>query len=82
MVWRREVWEALLLFLVWFSSDTQEQSHCVSPNPAQEKLGAVLMAARWLNTGGHMTGGVFAIFKFVALNTALSLLGKLKQEEK
>lgn len=36
------------------------------------------MAAWWPNTGGRMTGGFFAIFKFVALNMALSLLGKFR----
>lgn len=40
------------------------------------------MAAWWPNTGGRMTGGFFAIFEFVALNMALSLLGKFSEEEK
>lgn len=39
------------------------------------------MAAWWHNTGGYTTGCFFAIFKFVALNMALSL-GKLKEDEK
>lgn len=80
VVWRREVWEAVLHFLVWFSSGTQEQSHCVSPNPTEEKWGAVLMAA-WWPIAGHMTGYFFAIFQFVALNVALNLLGKFKEDE-